>query len=49
MQDAFGNKITLQLNTNTLEDFRIQKVTDGAGDQITFTYDSTSRTFKNYR
>lgn len=46
MQDAFGNKITLQLNTNTLEDFRIQKVTDGAGDQITFTYDSTSRLSK---
>ncbi len=38
-QDTFGNKITIELNSNG----RIQKVTDAAGDSITLTYDSGSR------
>lgn len=43
LQNSFGNKIVLDLNTDTQADFRIQKVTDAAGDSITFTYDSGSR------
>ena len=39
LKDSYGNKVTIHLNTNEAEDFRILKVTDGAGDEITFTYD----------
>ena len=42
-QDSYGNKIILELNGDNQADFRIQKVTDAAGDSITFTYDSGSR------
>ena len=42
-QDSYGNKIILELNEDNQSDFRIQKVTDAAGDSITFTYDSGSR------
>lgn len=39
LEDSFGNKITIHLNPNPEEDFRILKVTDGAGDEISFVYD----------
>ena len=46
LKDSFGNKITIQLNSNTGQDFRIEKVTDGAGEEIIFTYDSNLRLTK---
>lgn len=39
LEDSFGNKITIHLNPNPEEDFRILRVTDGAGDEISFLYD----------
>lgn len=41
--NSFGNKIILELNSDKQADFRIQKVTDAAGDSITFTYDRDLR------
>lgn len=46
LRDSFGNRITLQFNSDTALDFRIEKVTDGAGDEITFLYDETTRLSK---
>ena len=46
LKDTFGNKITLNLNTNTSQDFRIEKVIDGAGEEISFSYDNTLKLSK---
>lgn len=46
LKDSFGNKITLSLNTNTSQDFRIEKVTDAAGEEITLSYDNALRLSK---
>lgn len=46
LKDAFGNKIEIQLNPNAWQDFRINKVVDAAGDELTFTYDDTLRLTK---
>ena len=43
LKDSFGNKITLQLNQNTEEDFRIEKVTDATGEELNLTYDVGTR------
>lgn len=39
--NSFGNKIILELNSDNQADFRIQKVTDAAGDSISFTYNGS--------